>query len=113
MDEFMKKVKLSCDILNRTDILMFSFGYHNNTNILERNDNYWVVDRFYGAHAYLIPRRSFDVIKNMYDNSKWNVTDLLFAEKLNQYKIGIFETPPTKQAAGYSILDKIYNEDRH
>ena len=113
MDEFMKKVKLACDVLNRTDMLMFSFGYHNNTNILERNDNYWVVDRFYGAHAYLIPRRSFDVIKNMYNNSKWNVTDLLFAEKLNQYKIGIFETPPTKQSAGYSILDKIYNDDRH
>jgi hypothetical protein len=49
----------------------------------------------------------------MYENNKWNVTDLLFVEKLDQYKTGIFEVPPTKQAAGYSILDKIYNEDRH
>ena len=48
-----------------------------------------------------------------YENNKWNVTDLLFVEKLDQYKTGIFEVPPTKQAAGYSILDKIYNEDRH
>ena len=49
----------------------------------------------------------------MYENNKWNVTDLLFVEKLDQYKTGIFETPITKQSAGYSILDKIYNDDRH
>jgi hypothetical protein len=49
----------------------------------------------------------------MYNNSKWNVTDLLYAEKLDQFKTGILETPITKQSAGISILDKIYNEDRH
>ena len=92
---------------------MFSFGFHNNTDIIEKNNDYWVVNKFYGAHAYLIPKKSFGVIKDMYENNKWNVTDLLFVEKLDQYKTGIFEVPPTKQAAGYSILDKIYNEDRH
>jgi len=61
----------------------------------------------------LIPKKSFGIIKDMYETCKWNVTDLLFVEKLDQYKTGIFETPPTKQAAGYSILDKMYNEDRH
>ena len=111
--EFIDKVNLACDILDKTDLLMFSFGFHNGTNIVEKNDDYWVVNKFYGAHAYLIPRKSFDIMRNMYENNKWNVTDLLFIEKLNQYKTGIFETPPTKQAAGYSILDKIYNDDRH
>jgi GR25 family glycosyltransferase involved in LPS biosynthesis len=113
MVEFIKKVDLACDILNKTDLLMFSLGFHNNSHIIERNEDYWVVNKFYGAHAYLIPRKSFDIIKNMYENNKWNVTDLLFVEKLDQYKTGIFETPITKQSAGYSILDKIYNDDRH
>lgn len=113
MNDFMEKVNSACDILNKTDMLMFSFGYHNNTDILEKNNDYWVVNKFYGAHAYLIPRKSFDVIDKMYKNSKWNVTDLLFVENLNQYKIGIFKNPPTKQAGGISILDKVEHEDRY
>ena len=104
---------MACDILNKTDLLIFSLGFHNNSHIIERNEDYWVVNKFYGAHAYLIPRKSFDIIKNMYENNKWNVTDLLFVEKLDQYKTGIFETPITKQAAGLSILDKVYHEERY
>jgi glycosyltransferase involved in cell wall biosynthesis len=112
-EEFVNKVKLSCEILNKTDLIMFSFGFHNGVNIIDKNSIYWSVNKFYGAHAYLIPRKSFGVIDDMYKNSKWNVTDLLFSEKLNQYKIGIFENPPTKQASGWSILDKVYNEERY
>ena len=112
-DEFMRKINLACDVLDKTDLLMFSFGFHNNVNIIEKNPEYWVVNKFYGAHAYLIPKKSFGIIRDMYENNKWNVTDLLFVEKLDQYKTGIFEVPTTKQVAGYSILDKIYNEDRH
>ena len=112
-EDFIDKINQACDILKNSDLMMFSFGFHNNVHIIDKNPIYWTVDRFYGAHAYLIPKKSFGVIDNMYRNSKWNVTDLLFAEKLNQYKIGIFETPPTKQSAGYSILDKVYNEERY
>jgi len=112
-EDFIKKIKLACDILNKTDLMMFSFGFHNGVHIIDKNEVYWTVDRFYGAHAYLIPRKSFGIFDNMYRNSKWNVTDLLFSERLNQYKIGIFENPPTKQASGWSILDKVYNEERY
>ncbi len=72
-----------------------------------------MVNKFYGAHAYLIPKKSYDIIDKMYKESKWNVTDLLFAERLDSYKIGIFETPITKQTAGLSILDKVYHEERY
>ena len=112
-DEFIEKLKFACDLLNKTDLLMFSFGYHNNSHIIDKYDDYWTVNKFYGAHAYLIPKRSFGIIDGMYQTAKWNVSDLLFVENLDQYKTGIFEVPPTKQSAGYSILDKIYNEDRH
>jgi hypothetical protein len=112
-EEFREKLDFACSVLNKTDLLMFSFGFHNNVHIIEKNNDYWVVDRFYGAHAYLIPKRSFANIDRMYKESKWNVTDLLFAEKLNMYKIGIFEKPITKQAAGFSILDKVHHEDRY
>ena len=113
-EEFVDKMKFACDVLNNdSDLLMFSFGFHNNTNIIDRKDGYWTVNKFYGAHAYLIPKRSFVIIDKMYQNCKWNVTDLLFAEKLDMYKTGIFETPITKQAAGLSILDKVYHEERY
>lgn len=112
--EFIEKLNFACKVLDTNEeLLMFSFGYHNNTNIVDKKDNYWVVNKFYGAHAYLIPKRSFTVIDNMYQTCKWNVTDLLFAEKLDMYKTGIFETPITKQAAGLSILDKVYHEERY
>ena len=112
--EFVDKMKFACDVLNNDlELLMFSFGFHNNTNIIDKKDGYWTVNKFYGAHAYLIPKRSFVIIDEMYQNCKWNVTDLLFAEKLDMYKTGIFETPITKQAAGLSILDKVYHEERY
>ena len=111
---FMDKLNQSINILNsRQDLLMFSFGFHNNTCIVEKNSDYWVVNKFYGAHAYFIPRRSFSLIDKMYQESKWNVTDLLFAERLNMYKTGIYENPITKQAAGFSILDKVHHEERY
>jgi len=61
----------------------------------------------------LIPKKSYNVFKNLFENEKWNVTDLLYAEKLDNYKIGIFEKPITKQASGISILDKVYHEERY
>lgn len=113
MAEFMKKLNYACTVLQETDLFWFSFGFHNNTNIIEKNENYWIVDGFFGAHAYLIHKKSFAEFKEMYEKSKWNVADLLFVEKLSHKKAGIFEKPLTLQAAGYSILDKIETNDRH
>jgi glycosyltransferase involved in cell wall biosynthesis len=113
-NEFIEKLNIaSKELESREDLMMFSFGFHNNNNIIERNNDYWVVNKFYGAHAYLIPKKSYDIIDKMYKESKWNVTDLLFAERLDSYKTGIFETPITKQAAGLSILDKVHHEERY
>ena len=111
--EFMEKLEFACKLLDEKDLFWFSFGFHNNTDIIERNSDYWVVNRFYGAHAYLSPRKSYAEFKNMYETSKWNVADLLFVENLSHRKCGIFEVPVTKQAAGISILDKIENNDRY
>jgi hypothetical protein len=112
-EEFDKKIQFAIQKINDDNLLMFSFGYHNNTDILEKKLDYWIVNRFYGAHAYLIPKKSFEIIKKVYDTKKWNVADLFFADNLSEYRIGIFQTPPTKQTEGYSILDKIYNNDRY
>jgi glycosyltransferase involved in cell wall biosynthesis/GR25 family glycosyltransferase involved in LPS biosynthesis len=112
-DEFIKKVELAYNKTIEDDLLFFSFGFHNNTNIIEKKSDYWVVDRIYGAHAYLIPRKSYNIFSNMYLSAKWNVTDLLFCDNFSNNKIGIFETPITKQVAGYSILDKKFNDDRY
>ena len=113
MRDFIQKLNYACTVLQETDLFWFSFGFHNNANIIEKNTGYWVVDGFYGAHAYLIPKKSYAEFKEMYDKSKWNVADLLFVEKLKHKKAGIFEKPITLQAAGYSILDKIETNDRY
>lgn len=112
-EEFIDKLNFACEILNETDLLMFSFGFHNNTHVVDRFNDYWTVNKFYGAHAYIIPKKSYDIFKNLFENEKWNVTDLLYAEKLQGFKTGIFEKPITKQSAGYSILDKVYHEERY
>jgi hypothetical protein len=112
-DVFMDKLNFSCNKIIEDDLLMFSFGYHNNTNIIQKKEDYFIVDKFYGAHAYLIPRKSYEIFSNLFQNEKWNVTDLLYAEKLNKFKIGIFEKPITKQSAGFSILDKVHHEERY
>lgn len=111
--DFIKKLNFACSLLDKTDLTWFSFGFHNNTGILEKYSDYWVVNKFYGAHAYLIPKKSYHIFKEMYENCKWNVADLLFVDNLNKYKAGIFEIPITKQAGGYSILDKIETHDRY
>ncbi len=112
-NDFIEKLKQAVYHLNKTDLMWFSFGFHNNTNVTEKLSEYWIVDRFYGAHAYLIPKKSYGIFKELYETKKWNVADLFFAENLNQYKAGIFEIPITKQAGGFSILDKIHNDDRY
>ncbi len=112
-DYFIDLTNFAIEKIEKDDLLLFSFGFHNNRNIIEEKENYYIVNRFYGAHAYLIPEKSYKIIENVYNTSKWNVTDLFFSENLNNYKIGIFINPPTKQVGGYSILDKIYNDDRY
>jgi hypothetical protein len=94
------------------DIILFSFGWHNNTNILEKFEDYWTVDKFYGAHAYLIPKWHKELFKYRYDNSTWNVGDLWYCESFPEYKFGIFETPVTSQFEGVSIIDNIFQEER-
>lgn len=109
-DKFIDKVKIACDALIKDDLLMFSFGYHHN-NVLEKKNDYWIMNEIIGAHAYLIPRKSYPIFTNLYNTAKWNVTDLFFGNNLRDYKIGVFETPIAKQAAGLSILENTYNNN--
>lgn len=112
-DEFCDRLQFAMSKTKEDNLLMFSFGYHNNSHITEKKSDYWIVNSFYGAQSYLIPRQSYDIIDAVYKNSKWNVTDLFFNDNFSQFKIGIFENPVVKQTTGYSILDKIHNDDRY
>ncbi len=112
-EDFMEKLISARNIIEKEDLLLFSFGYHNNQGIIEEKDDYYIIDHFIGAHAYLIPKKSYHIIKNLYDNEKWNVADLFLANNLRSYRQGIFKTPITKQAGGLSILENEDNEDRY
>ena len=114
LEEFVEIVHKACFISERDDVYYIGLANNSSMEKIEVNDMFSRTAANQDlAHAYLIPRKSFQAFKAMYENSKWNVADLLFVEKLNQYKAGVFETPITKQAGGYSILDKTINDDRY
>jgi glycosyltransferase involved in cell wall biosynthesis len=112
-EEFIKTIKLACDICLQDDLLVFTLGSFVEENILERKENYYLIDQLIGAHAYIIPRKSFDFFEKIYQEKKWNVADLFISNNIKGQKIGTFKKPYTKQYGGYSILEKIQNEDRY
>lgn len=110
--EFKTQLNRAMELVNKHDLLMFSFGSHNDI-ISKTYDDFIITNQIYGAHAYLIPKKSFHIFEDLYENKKWNVTDLLFTEEFKDYKIGMFHNPITKQAAGQSIIDNVYHEERY
>ncbi len=112
-EEFVKKVNEAIEIVEKNDLFMFSFGFHNNQSILSKEEKYYKVYEFIGAHAYLIPRKSYKTIYDTYQNEKWNVADLFMGNNFRNFVHGIFPKPITKQAGGISILENLANEDRY
>jgi glycosyltransferase involved in cell wall biosynthesis len=111
--EFTEIIKLACDICLKDDLLVFTLGSFVNENILEEKENYYLIDQIIGAHAYIIPKKSFKFFEKIYQEEKWNVADLFISNNIRGQKIGTFKKPYTKQYAGYSILEKKQNEDRY
>lgn len=112
-DEFINKVNEAIEIVNENDLFMFSFGFHNGQSIISKHDTFFKVFEFIGAHAYLIPRKSYEEIFQTYQTAKWNVADLFMGNNFRKFVHGIFPHPITKQAGGISILENLPNEDRY
>jgi len=113
-DEFYNKIKFITEKLKTdTDISIFSLCYHHNDNITEKREDYWISNSMTGAHMYVIPKRMFNRISEIYKNEKWNVADLFLATHLGDDKIAYLLTPTTKQAGGFSILEKVIADDRY
>ena len=111
--QFVNIIEQAIEIIEKEDFLMFSFGHHSGQSIIEEKDNYFAVYEFIGAHAYLIPRKSYQIIYDKYQKEKWNVADLWMGNNFRNYRHGIFKHPVTKQAGGISILENLANEDRY
>jgi glycosyltransferase involved in cell wall biosynthesis len=111
-DEFIDKINFAIKKLEEDDLTIFSFGYHHYDTVGDMGD-YYLTHNITGLHAYLIPKRKYKVIEDMYKNSKWNVADLFFATNIEKGKIGIFKELTTQQAGGLSILEKTYSDDRY
>lgn len=111
--DFINHLNKAIDIIEKEELFMFSFGHHNGQSIIDKKDEYYTVYEFIGAHAYLIPRKSYEIMYNTYQTSKWNVADLWMGNNFRNYKHGILPHPITKQAGGISILENLKNEDRY
>lgn len=118
-EEFVNKINLAKSYIEKQHFALISFGYHNNSNIVggvldsSSEDDLCIVKAFYGAHAYLIHRKFYPLFIDIYNNAKWDTPDLFLSNNLSDYKIGVFKKPLTKQLAGFSILDKIYHDERY
>lgn len=111
MNEFVDKIYKACEILNTTDVGMFSFVYHHGEFIIEKHNTHFVLNEFIGAHAYMIPKKSYNTFINLYNNTPWNVADLFLANNLKKHgiKIATFDELITFQYPGYSFLEKTVN----
>jgi glycosyltransferase involved in cell wall biosynthesis/GR25 family glycosyltransferase involved in LPS biosynthesis len=110
-EDFVDKVKFAAKKIDEDNLAIFSFGYHHNDTVGDMGD-YYLTQNITGLHGYLISKKQYHFISDMYKNSKWNVADLFFANNLVGKKVGIFKELTTKQAGGFSILEKTYNNDR-
>lgn len=110
---FLEKVEEAINLIEKHDLFMFSLGYHNNQSIMSKHENFYKVYDFIGAHAYIIPRKSYDLLYKTYQTAKWNVADLWLGNNFCHLTQGIFPKPITKQAGGISILENLINEDRY
>jgi hypothetical protein len=118
INEFIEKVKQSCEIINQEDIRYFSFGdiktldfgWHQSLVVREipNQDILFICDKIIGLQCILFPAKSREFLKDKLRNHKWDCADtffnIIFGE--NSLNMGILNKRITTQADGVSLIDK-------
>ena len=111
INEFVDEVSYACSVLDKDNISIYYFVHHHDEHIIEDKGRYSKVGCVIGAHCYLIHKSYFKFFVDLYNKTPWNVTDLFFANNLRRFPVAATNKLLTKQYAGYSILEKLYNEN--
>jgi hypothetical protein len=118
IDEFINKVKESCNIIIENDIQYFSFGdtktldfgwpQSNVIKEIPNQDLLFITDKIIGLQCIMFPRKTREFLHQQLRNHKWDCADtyfnLIFAE--HNLNMGILKNRITTQADGVSLIDK-------
>ena len=104
-----KEILMAYDLCENQGLLMYSFGCNYDPNAIDKGD-YLEASSFYEAHAYLITKSNYKLIREKIKSTKWDVFDLWIADNLKGFKFGVSKKPYVLQAKGYSLLDKKISE---
>jgi hypothetical protein len=118
IDEFVEKVKQSCNIVNESDIQYFSFGdtktldfgWHQSNMIKEipNQDLLFITDKIIGLQCIMFPRKTKEFLHTQLRTHKWDCADtyfnIIFAE--HGLNMGILNERITTQADGVSLIDQ-------
>lgn len=118
IDEFIDKVKQSCELVNEWDISYFSFGdtktldfgWHQ-SNVVEdipNQDLLFITDKIIGLQCIMFPKKVREFLHEQLKNHKWDAADIFFNLIFAEYnlKMGILKNRITTQADGVSLIDK-------
>jgi len=124
IEEFVEKLKQSCDLVNEWDISYFSFGdtktldfgWHQSNVIKEipGQDLLFITDKIIGLQCIMFPRKMKEFLHNQLRNHKWDAADIFFNLIFTEYglNMGILKNRITTQVDGISLIDKEFKTFR-
>lgn len=124
IEEFVEKLKQSCDLVNEWDISYFSFGdtktldfgWHQSNVIKEipGQDLLFITDKIIGLQCIMFPRKMKEFLHNQLRNHKWDAADIFFNLIFTEYglNMGILKNRITTQVDGVSLIDKEFKTFR-
>jgi len=124
IEEFVNKVKQSCDLINENDIHYYSFGdtktldfgWHQSNVIREipNQDLLFITDKIIGLQCVMFPKKMKKFLHDQLRNHKWDAADIYFNTIFAEYglNMGIIKNRITTQVDGVSLIDKEFKTFR-
>jgi hypothetical protein len=118
IEEFINKVKESCNTIIESDIQYFSFGdtktldfawpQSNVIKEIPNQDLLFITDKIIGLQCIMFPRKTREFLHQQLRNHKWDCADTYFNLIFAEYglNMGILKNRITTQADGVSLIDK-------
>jgi hypothetical protein len=124
IEEFINKVKQSCDLIIENDIHYYSFGdtktldfgRHQSNVIREipNQDLLFITDKIIGLQCIMFPKKMKKFLHDQLRKHKWDAADIYFNTIFAEYglNMGIIKNRITTQVDGVSLIDKEFKTFR-
>ena len=124
IEEFINKVKQSCDLINENDIHYYSFGdtktldfgwrQSNVIREIPNQDLLFITDKIIGLQCIMFPKKMKKFLHDQLRKHKWDAADIYFNTIFAEYglNMGIIKNRITTQVDGVSLIDKEFKTFR-